>query len=282
MVSKFAREHVKVVLSGDGGDELFGGYDWYLADNLSTIYSNIPPRIRDVLSKLLSLIPYSRRKKGLINMLKKFQSGFEYPDHLGHLRWNMYSSIADKKSIYTDELYGHLKGIEPYDAVNLHIKKVQSMNRSYRNMYVDLKTWIPDDILLKTDKMSMAVSLEARVPMMDHELVEFSMAIPPSLKIKGKKTKMILKTAMKDFLPDQIINRKDKLGFSIPLKEWLRNKSNDHLMSYLSEESLKAHGLFNYKHITKLIQDHQMRKVDNSQKLFSLLAFEIWRNHCYK
>lgn len=277
LVSKMARNHVKVILSGDGGDELFGGYEHYQAQILSQAPGGF--LFRKMLSPFLRLIPPSEKKKGVWNKIKRFSQGFEHDPRQQHLRWMMFLSDANKKNLYTSDLQQALDGVAP-----LHrripfrdlLDESASFDSLNRELYLDLRAYLADDILVKVDRMSMAASLETRVPILDHKLVEFSYSLPGNLKLKRLTTKWIFKKTMERLLPRQNIYR-PKEGFSIPIKHWLRMDLKDLLLDYLSPKRIREGGLFNFESIERMIESHLKQRENFSHQLWALLVFEIWR-----
>jgi asparagine synthase (glutamine-hydrolysing) len=273
-----ARQQVKVILTGDGSDELFGGYEHYQAQSLTRrpFVSFFGKTLRPMAKK----IPPAAKKKGLWNKVRRFSQGFEHHPSLRHLRWMMFLTTADKSGLYSPELQQELDGIEllsekvPFRSVFGHLSSYDETNAE---LFIDLKTYLPDDILVKVDRMSMAASLEARVPFLDHRLVEFVFALPGLLKVKGLKTKWCLKKTMAGILPEKTILR-SKEGFSIPMKIWLRIELKDLLLDTLSEERINREGLFQYAAVKKMIDAHLKGKENHSHTLWSLIVFEAWRD----
>ncbi|MCZ6624740.1 MAG: asparagine synthase (glutamine-hydrolyzing), partial [Deltaproteobacteria bacterium] len=165
LVSQLARQHVTVVLSGDGGDELFAGYDHYLANKLAKLYKLLPGFIRhDLIDPLLLHLPPSRQKKGLVNRLQRFTEGFRYPEELAHARWMMFMHTLEKTALFNGDLMSQWPSSNAYSYVTRYLHRKGNGGRLDDQLYADLKTYLVDDILVKVDRMSMAVSLEARVP----------------------------------------------------------------------------------------------------------------------
>ncbi|MCP2619088.1 asparagine synthase (glutamine-hydrolyzing), partial [Candidatus Aminicenantes bacterium AC-335-A11] len=207
LVSKIARDYVKVILSGDGGDEVFGGYEHYQAQKLASIPFLFP--LNHFLKYALSpLPPQEKKKKGFWNKLKRYSEGFYYADTNRHFRWMMFLNYNYKKKLYSPALFNDLKNskniLERYPFIE-YLKNAYYMDDINKELYLDLKTYLSDDILVKVDRMSMAVSLETRVPLLDHKLVEFVFQIPGKYKLKGLKTKWIFKKTMERLLPKENI-----------------------------------------------------------------------------
>jgi asparagine synthase (glutamine-hydrolysing) len=279
LVSQVARTGVKVILSGDGGDELFGGYEHYQAQKISQ--SNLISLPLKLLGSSARKIPPSPKKKGFRNKIRRFSQGFEHSPELRHFRWMMFLSHENKKSLYSESLIQDLEGIE-------EIHRIEPLRRIYDDLeyfdsssgelYLDLKTYLVDDILVKVDRMSMATSLEARVPLLDHNLAEFMFLLPGKLKLKSMTTKWLLKKTMERLLPKENIYR-SKEGFSIPMKHWLRTELKDLLLDSLDEKKIREEGLFNFQYIEKMVNAHLEGRENYSHQLWALLVFEIWKDN---
>lgn len=279
LVSKMARQYVTVVLSGDGGDELFAGYDTYIADKIArNYYQQLPSVVRNrLLPKVVNWIPPSSKKKGLINRAKRFVEGMNLPEHLEHVRWMIFLQQAEKERLYTSDIKSGLVTTDPYGFIKHYFANVSrnGVDAINRQMYVDVKTYLVDDILVKVDRMSMATSLEARAPFLDYRFVELAASIPGELKLQGKKTKVILKQAMEDLLPHEILYR-GKEGFSIPIKNWLKKELKPLMMDTLAPEKLKREGFFNPDYVQKLIKEHLDGTENHSHRLWALIIFGRW------
>ncbi|MDZ7400007.1 MAG: asparagine synthase (glutamine-hydrolyzing) [candidate division KSB1 bacterium] len=279
LVSKMARQYVTVVLSGDGGDELFAGYDTYIADKIARkYYQQLPNALRNgLLPKVLNWIPPSSKKKGLINRAKRFVEGMKVPEQLEHVRWMIFLQQAEKERLYASDIKSGLMGIDPYKFIKNYFANVSQNGTDAinRQMYVDVKTYLVDDILVKVDRMSMATSLEARAPFLDYRFVELAASIPGELKMQGKKTKVILKQAMEDLLPHEILYR-GKEGFSIPIKNWLKKELKPLMMDTLAPEKLKREGFFNPDYVQQLIKQHLNGAENHSHRLWALIIFGRW------
>jgi asparagine synthase (glutamine-hydrolysing) len=277
-----AREHVKVILSGDGGDELFAGYEHYQAQKLSRW--PLVPSLSKPMSVFLRKLPPSSKKKGLWNKLRRFSQGFEHPEDLRHFRWMMFLNQKEREELYSKDFSLELGGIRPLHTTSPFNKLYPQLHRFddiNGELYLDLKSYLVDDILVKVDRMSMATSLETRVPLIDHKVVEFAFQIPGHLKLKGMTTKWIFKKSMERLLPHQNIYR-SKEGFSIPIKHWLRNELKELVLHYLSENRIREAGIFNFDIIKHKIDTHMKGRENYSHQLWALLVFEIWREKFLK
>lgn len=276
LVSQMAKKHVKVALSGDGGDELFAGYDWYIASNLNEYYRKLPSILKDkIIHPVVKNLPYSSRKKGFSNILKRFVEGSSLPDEGRHVRWQFF--LPDEDKLYSSELKNELKNVNSFEVVNRLYVNNNAIKPLSKEQYVDLKMYLPDDILVKVDRMSMANSLEARVPLLNQLFVELVATIPPNLKLKGISTKYIFKKAMLKHLPRDIIYRK-KQGFSIPMKNWLREDLRDMMIETLSRRRVEEKGYVEYGYVNKLMNQHLEKKRNNAHQLWSLMVFEMWHD----
>jgi asparagine synthase (glutamine-hydrolysing) len=278
LVSAMARRHVKVVLSGDGGDEIFAGYEHYQAQKIARL-----PGVAAG-AKLAGLatarLKPGDKKKGAWNKLRRFTQAFGNDAGLRHVRWMMFLSQGDRDALYSNGLKKDLGGLPalgdsaPFDEV---FRRMADFDRTTGELYLDLKTYLVDDIMVKVDRMSMAASLEAREPLLDHKLVEFAFRLPGRLKLHGLTTKWIFKKTMERLLPkDNIYRRKE--GFSIPIKHWLRVELREMMEEYLGETRIAAGGLFRPETVRAMIDAHVRGRENYSHQLWALLIFEIWRD----
>ncbi len=277
LVSKMARERVTVSLSGDGGDELFGGYEHYQAERLAS-----RPLARAAIgaaSPLLGRLPPSDKKKGLWNKLQRFSSGLEQPARLRHLRWMTFQTERTKASLYTEDFKRRLGGVasladlEPFRGV---LGRLDGFDRTTGELYLDLKTYLVDDIMVKVDRMSMAPSLEAREPLLDHKLVEFAFSLPGDLKLRGRETKWIFKKTMERLLPRETIYRR-KEGFSIPIKHWLKDELKEIVLDRLAERRIGEEGFFEPAEVRRMVDAHLAGRANYSHQLWALLVFSVWK-----
>lgn len=270
LVSQFARQDVKVILSGVGGDELFGGYRRYLGGHYAERFARLPGWLRRSATGVARRLP-SDRHSGLLNTLrlaKGFLASTELdPDD----RYRSYLQVLDRAAV-AGMLLGGAEGADPLDAAFAAAGDGDELNRM---LAVDAETQLPDDLLLLTDKMSMAVSLECRVPLLDHELVELAAAMPASIKVRGGRLKHVMKGALAGILPDDILNRK-KRGFGTPMGAWLKRELAPLLRRLLAPEVLRDRGLFRPEAVAALIRDHEGNRVDGTDALIALLNLEVW------
>ncbi|MCV2365503.1 asparagine synthase (glutamine-hydrolyzing) [Paucibacter sp. DJ1R-11] len=270
LVSQFARQDVKVILSGVGGDELFGGYRRYLGGHYARRFQALPAWLQSAIGFAAGRLPADRHS-GLLNTLR-LAKGFVASAGMGvDARYQSYLQVLGQ------DLVGRLLvdgagGQDPLAAAFAGAGHEDELNRM---LAVDAETQLPDDLLLLTDKMSMAVSLECRVPLLDHELLELAASMPSDVKIRGGRLKHVLKSALADVLPDDILNRK-KRGFGTPMGAWLKKELAPLLRRLLAPEVVKARGLFVPAVVSGLIADHEANRMDGTDALLSLMNLEIW------
>lgn len=276
LVSKLAREHVKVALSGDGGDELFAGYDTYIAEQLSRYYGKLPALVRrDVMPAFAGLLPPQPAKKGTINKVKRMIEGASLDPALQHTRWMIFMNERDKECLYRPDLKRTLEQGSTTAFFEGYFHKAHSFDSLAQQQYVDIKTYLADDILTKVDRMSMAVSLEARVPLLDHRIAEFALNLPPYMKLSRSRTKIIMRRAVKRLVPDLVIE-KPKEGFSIPMKHWLGTSLKPMMLDLLSNDTVKRRGYFHPATVSTWIQEHLEGRVNHSHRLWALMVLELW------
>jgi asparagine synthase (glutamine-hydrolysing) len=279
LVSKVASQKVKVVLSGDGGDELFAGYDTYRAEKLNRYYGQLPDTLRQsVFPKLAEWLPPQPAKKGMINKIKRMVEGGALDPSLQHTRWMIFMNQTEKGSLYRSDLRATLNDDLTASHLNGYFEKAHRFDRLAQQQYVDIKTYLADDILTKVDRMSMAVSIEARVPFLDYRIVEFAMNLAPQMKLNGSRTKSILRNAVKDLVPALVLE-KPKEGFSIPMKYWLTTSLKPMMLDLLSKESLQKHGYFDHQVVSKWIDEHLEGRSNHSHRLWALMVFQMWHQN---
>ncbi|MFQ5455868.1 MAG: asparagine synthase (glutamine-hydrolyzing) [Nitrospirota bacterium] len=280
MVSKLAREKVKVILSGDGGDELFGGYDTYLAQKFYHYYQLIPRLVREnLLNQICSLLPPTEKKKGIINKIKRYVDGANLPLKYEHFRWMTFVRQREYDTLFTEETLQQFDITGSYSFITNYLNSAGDTGLN-RSMFLDVKSYLVDNILVKVDRMSMAASLEARVPFLDRRVVELAFSMPDLLKIRGRTTKYILKKMAERLLPERVIYRQ-KQGFSIPMKNWLKGPVRAMMMDLLSYSRIQKQGIFNPIYIENLIKGHLENRDNHSHKLWGLMLFQLWYDRIF-
>jgi len=271
MVSKLAREYVTVILSGDGGDELFAGYTRYVTDRNRSGLERLPQVVRrNLLRPLSEALPHGARGKNYLFNISLDAAG-RYIDSISHFngprkqtlysktkRSKMNGSFARGEKLYR-EIVGSLSLDDPVE--NL--------------LYLDSKTYLPSDILTKVDRMSMASSLEARSPLLDHKLIEYVTRIPSGLKLKGNESKFIFKRAIEGFVPSEILHR-EKQGFGVPIAHWINMQLKDRITSDLSDSRTLTRGYFDARYVELLLDEHRRGRRDHSHALWTLWMLELW------
>ena len=270
LVSKFAREDVTVILSGVGGDELFGGYRRYLSDHLHRRFAAIPGWMQQLAVRTGRRLPADRHSP-ILNIARYAKAFLAAADLPPEQRYSAFLQVFGRADI-ADVMVGGAAGDDPILAAFGGAHSSDALNRM---LVVDAETQLPDDLLMLTDRMTMATSLECRVPLLDHELVELAAQIPESIKIKGGELKHLLKRALADLLPPDILNRR-KRGFGTPMGAWLKHDLAPMLRSILSPASLASRGLFRPEAVEELIASHDASRVDGTDRLLALLNLEIW------
>jgi len=271
LVSQFARQEVKVILSGVGGDELFGGYRRYLGSHYLARFDRLPRWVRRSALRASELLP-SDRHSGVLNVMRLAKGFLASADLSFEERYRAYVQV------FRAEQAARLMRVAPsrrVDPIGEAFSKARGDDQLNRMFAVDGATQLPDDLLMLTDKMSMAVSLECRVPLLDHELVELAAGMPESIKIRGGELKYAMKKSLEGLLPLDILHRK-KRGFGTPMGAWLKGGLAPLLDQVLSEHSVAERGLFNHAAIRELISAHRQNREDNTDQLLTLMNFEIW------
>jgi asparagine synthase (glutamine-hydrolysing) len=260
---------VTVALSGEGADELFGGYLTYQADRLARPFRMIPGGMRRLMRGALDrYLPVSDDKISLEYKLKRWMDGCRLHADEAHFFWNGTFSDEQRRQIKPGSNGNGLRAL--VDRLELRQSGVVE-----RYLRVDQNYYLADDILYKTDRMSMAHSLEVRPPFLDHRIVEFAARLPQRLKVRGFQQKYILKETMRGKLPETILQRK-KTGFDIPTHDWFRGPLRTLLMDTLTDDAIQATGIFDAGAIHTLIRDHMERRINVGYHLWGLLTLFLW------
>lgn len=275
LLASFVREHVKVALGGDGGDELFAGYSTLQAHKLSEYYRHLlPAAIRDrVVPWVVDKLPVSFDNISLDFKLRRFVSGQWAPPVVRHHVWLGSFSPEQRRLLLGPSADGHEKDAE--DLAYHYLKACGAEDWVNQVLYCDMKLYLEGDILPKVDRATMANSLEVRVPLLNPTLVEFAERLPHKFKLHGFKTKYLLRRAIKDILPPSISAR-GKKGFNMPVAKWLTGPLRPLAEDMFSEDRLKRQGLFDPRYVRSLFDEHLARRRDNRKLLWTLLVFELW------
>lgn len=270
VVSKLAREHVTVVLTGDGGDELFAGYTRYATEKHREKFDAIPGFVKKQLMDPMSRwLPHGAWGRNYLNNIAQ-DSLSRYLDNVSIF------SMLSKKSLYTADFGGQLRDVSQlgryFEELSSNVKSNAPLDSL---LYIDSKTYLPGDILTKVDRMSMAVSLEVRVPLLDHKLIEFVTHIPADLKMAGLETKHLFKQAVADLVPAEVVHR-PKQGFGVPIHKWINEQLRDRIRDTLSDARTLQRGYVSRAHVDVLLDEHERGRRDHAMALWSLLMLELW------
>ena len=276
-LAQTAREHVKMALCGDGADELLAGYETYQAYYIHRLYRIVPRWLhQNILRPLVYGLPMSDIKVSWDFKFRRFIDGASLSSEDAHATWRM-SFNADARESLLLPVCDHPK--INADVIDLYRDVFSRTNATHplnRMLYVDTRFYLPNDMLVKMDRMTMAHGLEARVPYLDHRLVEFTASVPPRMKLKRfRHKKYLLKASLKGKLPDAVLWRK-KQGFNIPNARWIKQELKSFVTDHLSLANIREIGLFNGQAVEKLLNDHFEEKSDNSHQIWCLLTLAIW------
>lgn len=277
LVSKLARQSVKVILSGVGGDELFGGYRRYLGASILRWYRLLPgPMRKRWLPALSRIVPQDRTTawKDYARYAAAFVKTAELDATARYISYVTLFSPQAQDSLLRPDARSSEDGDASADTLRRYFARCPEDGLN-SILYADAKTSLPDDLLALTDRMSMAASIECRAPLVDFELVELASRMPASLKVRGRTLKYLLKKAVAPWLPSEVINRK-KRGFGAPVGGWLRNDLQPLIRDLLSEEQVRSRGLFHWPKIQEVLLAHQQQRSDYTDQVFALVALEIW------
>ena len=267
LLSQFTRRYVKVALGGDGGDELFAGYPTLQAHRLAGYYLRAPRLLREgLVEPLVRRLPVSRGNLSFDFRAKRFVGGARYPIAERHQRW-MGSFNAQERELLLSKVVRHQE-VDGEAAYADPLNQVLAM---------DMRLYLENDILVKLDRASMMASLEGRVPLLNNDFVEYATHLPLNMKLRGLRSKFLLKRALHGLLPERIL-RRPKKGFGIPVAEWFRGPLKEQMQSVLSPERIASKGFFDPAAVAALIGDHLEGRRDNRKQLWTLFAFELWHD----
>jgi asparagine synthase (glutamine-hydrolysing) len=275
-VSRETRRHVTVALNGDGGDECFAGYERYAAMRLAERYRKVPAVMREsVIKQLVGLLPSSELRRGRVRNVKRFLEAASLAPVERYLRWVSVLDRKTKSALYTDEMLHETRNFDPANWLAPWFARVNGAGVVDASLLADTMTYLPNDLLVKVDIASMAVSLEARSPFLDHHVIEFAASLPEDLKLRGLTTKYLLKRVLKKLVPVENLNR-PKMGFGIPIGHWFRGPMQKFLGERLLSEKALSRGLFKSTEVTRMFEMHTRGERDYSHQLWTLLMLELW------
>jgi asparagine synthase (glutamine-hydrolysing) len=280
LLCKQAREHVTVCLSGEGADESFAGYDRFKASRLNRWFGIMPAPIRrDVIGRMVNLLPDQPQKKGAINMLKRFVEGSNLDSGGEHLRWQYFLNRNLEDKLFDNSFKAKIAR-DPFRQVREYSDKCDAGDDALnREIYLDMRFMMTDSVLMKVDRMSMASSLEIRVPLLDHVLVEYMASLPGDWKLKKLTTKYIFRAALEGLLPDKVIYR-GKQGYSLPVKHLLRGDLHDYMIELINDSAVIRENM-DHDYITTLIDEHCSMKQNHNHILWALINVAIWHNRFF-
>jgi asparagine synthase (glutamine-hydrolysing) len=281
LLCKQAKEQVTVCLSGEGADESFAGYDRFKASRINEWFSLLPGVVRkQVVGRMAALLPDQPQKKGVVNVLKRFIEGANLDPAGQHLRWQYFLNESLAGKLFSSSFRSAIT-VDPFRLVREHNARCDAGNdRINREIYLDTRFMMTDSVLMKVDRMSMASSLEIRVPLLDHVLVEFMASLPGDWKLKGMTTKYIFRAALEGLLPDKIVHR-GKQGYSLPVKHLLRGELKGYMIELLNDSAVIRENM-NLAYVNQLIEEHCALKHNHNHILWALLNIAIWHRRFFE
>jgi len=276
-VSQFAREHVTVAMSGDGGDEMFAGYNIYVANKVAQRFKNVPRFLgRVLLEPLAALFPESGGPLNKGRVAREFAKGATMSPLERYARWATKIKRETRDMLYYEPELTRYQSIADEKEIERLFEAQQNCSELSRLLYIGTKTELPSDMLRKVDRMSMAHSLEVRSPFLDHSLFEYAATLHDDAKLNNHTTKHSLREVAKQLLPADIVDRK-KQGFSVPLDRWLRDDLRDYMLDILCDEKTESRCIFDNISVRSLIEEHFDERVSRSRELWTLMTIEMWQ-----
>ncbi len=275
-VSRLAREHITVALGGDGGDELFGGYNHYAASRYMEWYHRLPRALsHGLIPWAVRQLPVSHSRASFENRAKRFVSAIELSPERAQLKWLEVISDDLKQRLWGEALRDRDEALPAFRFYEQHLEQASRQDGVNRLMFMDSRIYLPDGILTKVDRMSMAHNLETRGPFLDHKLAEFVHRLPSEVKMRGLTRKHLLKQLLRGRVPPRVLSQR-KMGFVLPLATWLCGDLRELLCDTLSSRRLRRSGYFDPAAVEHLISRHLARREDHGKTLWSLLVFQLW------
>lgn len=277
LLSRFARSEIKVALSGEGSDELFGGYPTYLGAHLAEYYLRLPGFLRhQFFDRLRNLLPVTSSAVPAGMFIRRFLAHAEKNPAERHQIWFGMFSPAELDQLFAPDWRGPSPASARIFSPLARVLEGCRFDETVAQMlYLDFRMYLEDNLLVKIDRASMACSLELRTPFLDHRLVEFAAGLPASLKVRGFKLKYLLKRAVEKWLPREIVYRQ-KRGFSVPISRWMRNELRPLLDETLNADKLARDGIFHAPYVRRMLEDHWTRRADHRKPLWTLFCFQLW------
>lgn len=282
ILGKKAAQAVPYIITGDGGDELFAGHPVYEADKMAALVDPIPGIIKAPVLALARMLPDSDKKKNFVVKAKRFATSVGFPKELLSHRWRIYYDEKEIRNLVTPKALQSLNGYQPYSDILQFNREADGPDNLSQSLYSDYNTVV--GFYLRRMNLNNKFNLEPRYPMLDHRLIEYCATLPSEVKYKGwSDTKYIFKKTMEGVLPDEIVFRKDKLGHSIPLKNWIRDdkKVKSFVLDYVSEETINKRGFFNPNFVNQMVKEHMTKARNNSHRVWALAVLEMWLQQNY-
>jgi asparagine synthase (glutamine-hydrolysing) len=277
-VARETRKHVTVALNGDGGDESFAGYERYIAMGLTEKYRRVPSFLREsVIKQTVNLIPSSPAKRSRVKSAKRLLEAVSLPRVDRYAHWVSVFNEQTKQPLYSDDFREQTQEVNPNGLLAEWFKRANGIGILDAMLLTDQMTYLPNDLLVKVDIATMAVSLEARSPFLDHHVIEFAASLPQELKLRRLTSKYLLKKVLRKLLPSENLNRR-KMGFGVPIGHWFRGKMQPFLREVVLSEKALRRGLFKPEAVRQLIELHTRGERDYSHQLWTLLMLELWFN----
>lgn len=275
-VAKMTKDFVKVVLTGDAGDENFAGYPRYLRSQWIAWFTKLPEKVRrDWMPAFLRRFSSLHWREKTLNRLADFMELLSHDQARNYAEQIKVFNAKEKNDIYTKEMAQYVAKVDSLDFLSEKYEEIETDDLLDKLLYLDINSYLPEDLLVKMDIATMANSLEARVPFLDHKLMEFVAGIPSHFKLKGSISKFILKKTFSDFLPEAVLKRK-KMGFGVPISRWIKNELRDYVYEVLLDRKTLNRGYFKKEGIERLLEEHIASRYDHSAKIWALLFLEIW------
>ena len=275
-VARETRKHVTVALNGDGGDESFAGYERYFAMRLAEKYNNLPAVLRGkLIEKIVNLVPTSEMKRSRARDLKRFLKAASAPKVERYFQWVSAINRETKQNLYTEDFRREISAFDSARFLQTWFGRANGMNVVDAAMFTDQMTYLPNDLLVKVDIASMAVSLEARSPFLDHKVIEFAASLPEEIKLRGTETKHLLKKVASRIVPPEVLYRQ-KMGFGVPLTHWFRNEMKGFLQEILLSEKSLRRGLVKPEVVKNFVEQHTNAQQNFTYQIWTLLMLELW------
>jgi asparagine synthase (glutamine-hydrolysing) len=278
-VARETRQHVTVALNGDGGDESFAGYERYAAMQLAERYHRLPAPLRNLaIQPAVNLLPTSETSRSRIRDAKRFIEAASLPKRDRYLRWVSVFDTQAKQNLYSEDFQQQTASMNSSDILDPWFARANGSGIVDAALLTDIMTYLPNDLLVKVDIASMAVSLEARSPFLDHHVIEFAASLPEKFKLRGLTTKYLLKRVLQKLLPAENLERR-KMGFGVPIGHWFRGQMQPFLRESLLSEKALGRNLFKPEAIKRMIELHTRGERDYAHQLWTLLMLELWFMH---